>query len=458
MKKRQLMILYTVLLCLSVIFVQYKSIVILLVIMLNAIAMLTDRKLSGIVLMSSFILPGEIFPIINVCMTILLNAKKIQYRKPSRKYMIFFAFVFVVSIINAIKYDTYINVIIYTLYIVFIYAFLCYSAAKIDINDLLYGIKGFIFIELIADVIIAIKAQTFSPGDLFVGTMTNAHWMGNWAVVCFIALLFVQNKLQGMKLAYVIYKNFVNIICVLVIMWLADCKLLTIAMIAGIVLYYVFENVFKLRKSFFAFFILLSLMIFILSYTINFNFVRNAVNFICRSYSAYIYNTQYDFNGKAVYIMSTFTKQLDGIHFFTGYGLGQYGSRVANLFAYTEMWRNNNFINNFIANNFSPLFIPEYAQYIKYYTADFVKNIGGRSAILSYPFNSFTAVFAELGVIGSVIFARLIEEYTKDSVCKSIAFYFLLACVFDIYFDNFVCIGFVIFIIVNTQVKIDNKC
>lgn len=458
MKKRQLMILYTVLLCLSVIFVQYKSIMVLLVIMLNAIAVLTNRKLSGIVLMSSFILPGEIFPIINVCMTILLNAKKIQYRKPSRKYMVYFLFIFAISVISAVKYGTFINVFIYTACIIYIYMFLCFAFDKIKVSDMTYSIKWFICIEFLADIIIAAQSRIFMPGDRFFGTMSNAHWMGNWAIICLVTLLFAQHILLEMRWKNILSKNYIFIIANILIIWLADCKLLIAALLAGTILYYIFDKILKLKNGFLVGFVVFSILIFTLSFTINLPYIKNIVTSCFPTYSIYIYKSDNDFNGKTIYIISTFAKQLKGIRFFIGYGLGQYGSRVANLFAYTEMWRNNNFINNFIANNFAPSFLPEYSQYITYFTDDFVQIIPYRSAILSYPFNSFTALFAELGVVGAVIFAKLVNEYTKNSACKILAFYFMVACVFDIYFDDFTCIGFLIFIIVNTQSKIDNRC
>lgn len=459
MKKWQLMFGYGALLIFGVIFTQCRSVMIMAVIFLNIAALLTNKKLSGLALLSSFILPGEFFPIINVVLVILLNINKLKFRKPPQKYIVYFIFVFAFSMINAIRYGTYINVIVYTVYLVFLFVVLCFSSDKITIEDLIYCLKGFIGVEFLADIVIAIRCNTIIPGDIFVGTMSNAHWIGNWGLVCMMTMLLVQYKALGKKWKDIVYKDLFFIIGGVTVIWLADCKLLVIAMIMGIMLYYLFDGIFKFKNSFFVGFLFLSLTILILSYAIYTPFIKDIVTSAFPKYSAYIYKSEYDFNGKFVYITSTFTKQLKGVHFFMGYGLGQYGSRVANLFAYTEMRRNDNFINNLIANNFNPSFLPDYVQYIRYYTVDFVKNIGNRSAILSYPFNSFTALYAELGVFGAVVFAKLAETYLRNSKCKFLAFYFMIACVFDIFFDNFVCIGVILFIIVNTQYreKLENE-
>lgn len=155
-------------------------------------------------------------------------------------------------------------------------------------------------------------------------------------------------------------------------------------------------------------------------------------------------------NGKFNYIRGTFLNELQGIRFFTGYGLGQYGSRIANLFAYDVMWRTDNGVNNLIAAFFAPHHIPEYVKYIEFYDEYFVSQIGWRSAVLSYPFNSFTALLAETGIIGVILSAGVINSYARKSYCSIIAYYFLAANFFDLYFDNYPCVALIIVILTNT--------
>lgn len=154
--------------------------------------------------------------------------------------------------------------------------------------------------------------------------------------------------------------------------------------------------------------------------------------------SIYLYKDGW--NGRYQYAYGTIFDSLANIKSVFGYGLGQYGSRVSNAFAYNVMWRNSNFINDFISNMFSPHYVENYAKYVSYFQQDLVNQIIWRSAVLTYPFSSFLALLSETGIVGVITVANLINKAFKKSSNKFMIVYFFSICIFDIYFDDFPCV------------------
>lgn len=446
---------YVALLEIGVLFPRLKSLMSLAMIMFNILVLLANKKHRGIVLLSSFLLGGEIFPIINVFVTIIMSGRYLVLHKPQKAHLLFFMFITITSFVNSLANSTTINVIFYLAYLAMLYFCVLFSIGKIDADDLTYSIKNFIIIQFIADVLIGFTNGIFSPGDLFMGTLGNAHWLGNWILVNITVFLYAQKYLSGKKWLKICKDNLLILLMGLTILYLADAKVLILAMLVGIMFYWFFERLFRRKNSFFCCFICFYIALFLFSYLFEWSIIKNFIMLLSPAYSIYLYSNGW--NGKFLYITGTFTKQLRGLHLFTGYGLGQYGSRVANMFAYNVMWRGDNAINRIIANNFAPSYLTNYAQYIRYYSADFVEGIRWRSAILSYPFNSITALIGETGIFGILGFAKITEYYIKDSACRFLAFYFMVACMFDIYFDNFPCVVLIIVMLMNTKFTAKNQ-
>lgn len=327
-----------------------------------------------------------------------------------------------------------------------------FSFDKLNVGTLIESMKQFILIEFIVTITIILKYSTVTPGDIFHGSMSSAHWFGNWLIVVLILLLFHDNTKNKLGISSKnIKQNKWYIFLAIVMLYLADAKSLIVALAIGILGYLIFEHKKPSRYGFsiymLSFYIGVFLMMLIL-YSVP---VRDYIQSHSELMSTYLYLDGW--NGKFNYIKGTFLNELNGIRLFTGYGLGQFGSRVANLFAYDAMWRANNGINNFIASTFAPHHIPEYIKYVRFYDDYFVSQIGWRSAVLSYPFNSLTALFAETGIIGVILSASVINSYIRNSYCKIIAYYFLAATFFDLYFDNYPCVALIIVILTNTLVS-----
>lgn len=455
MNRRNLMILYTILLGTGVLSANLKSLMSLAVLAVNVLALLSNKKNTGIVLLSSFLLGGEFFPIINVFISVVLSGSRMIFRKPRKNHLLFFGFLIAASLINALLNMTVINVIFSVVYWTVLYTVMLFSIEKIEVNDLLYSIRGFIIIEFLANVLIGLSRGTYVPGDAFTGTLNNAHWLGNWILVNLFTFLVAQRNIQGKKWSRICKENLFIIIIGVTTLYLAEAKTLVGAMVIGIFLYLLFEYLGKQKKSFLYCFICFYIGLFLFTNLFEWDAIKNLIISLSPDYSIYLYKEGW--NGKALYIVGTFTEQMQWLHLFTGYGMGQYGSRVANMFAYDVMWRGDNAVNRLIAAFFEPSYLQNYAQYIKYYTTEFVAGIRWRSAILSYPFSSIIALIGETGVIGVLGFAKVIQYYVKDSACRFLAFYFMVACLFDIYFDNFPCVALIIVVLANTRVAVKEK-
>ena len=94
---------------------------------------------------------------------------------------------------------------------------------------------------------------------------------------------------------------------------------------------------------------------------------------------------------------------------------------------------------------------------MSYYTSEFVKKIGWISAVLSYPFNNVTSWFAETGIFGLIGISNIIQYYLSESKGRFLAYYFVVSCLFDIYFDIFPVIGIVIVMIAATRKNREDK-
>ena len=93
-------------------------------------------------------------------------------------------------------------------------------------------------------------------------------------------------------------------------------------------------------------------------------------------------------------------------------------------------------------------------KYISFYDKNFVDEIKWRSAVLTYPFNSFIAIIGEIGWLGLTFLCIYIEKIYKKSKYKNILLYFVLICLFDNYIDMFMVMGLVLFFM---SIKEDNQ-
>lgn len=423
------------------------------IIAFNCIALISNKKYFPYVIISSFLLNGEVLPILNIIVCIIFSGKKIEYSKPKLKHLVILLTIFFVSLIQSIINNTIINVIFYSGYLFIVYFLMLFIWNKIKIDDVVPIAKEFVVIETIAVITQLFMYRSFTPGDLYRGTLDSAHWLANFLLIAAVCIFCYKNDFKRESIFGKIRKDFPIYVCIIFLIYFADAKTIIGSFAIGIVFFVIFEKISKFKYPFIAFIITFYLLIFVFSCIYKSDVVVAYMSEHFSDISRYLYSST--MNGKFNYISGVFTDNMFSYKIIFGNGIGQFGSRVSNLFAYSVMYRGDSALNHFIANNFSPHYLQEYANYISYYTSDFVENIRWISAVLSYPFNNVTSWFAETGAFGLIGIASIVQYYLRDSKGKFLAYYFVVNCFFDIYFDNFPVVGIVVVMIAATRMSGD---
>ncbi len=446
-------IIYLILFSLSVAVPSLNSVCMIAIVGLNIIFIVTKTSIEFSVL-STMVMGNEVFSLLNafVCLfgLLIINRTKIKHfhNRINREIAVVAGLLLANSVFNGIINNTLINSVFYVGYLLILYV--CYEGFKetLFINNAVRSLTLIVMMEFIATVVRIGIVRSIQPGDYFAGTMNNAHFFGNWLVLTMIFLTTIyRNKTSILK------KN--KYICCmglcLVMMYLADAKGIILSFFIAVVMY-CFVKLFSVRKANAMLWTILGMYMgfAFLIWIFSVPSVQSLIQSKAPAYSMYLYRDGW--NGRYQYSYGTLFNSLANIRAFLGYGLGQYGSRVSNVFAYDVMWRNNSFINDFIANHFSPHYVENYAKYVSYYTQELVDQISWRSAVLTYPFSSFLALLSETGIVGVILIANLINKAFKKTKNKFMIEYFISICIFDIYFDDFPCvIALIIYLGINTE-------
>jgi len=436
-----LIIIYAVIFSLVVLIPQYSNVFFLVLVVANAFFLCTSSENKASVLLSSLLIGSELFAVLNIVGYIFISAMrdKINVGIKSVKRIDFALFMVITAsaFVNAIYSNGIWSFLFSVLYIVLLVVTYKFSNIDFEKYNIVGLIKAFVIIEFIVTLMIAIKYKRIIPGDLFGGSLMNAHYFANWLILTLFVILNV--KKDGELIVSVLYRNIIYIVLILIMIFLASANAVTISAFVSVILYFVFTSLRKKTNNDLFWLIVFSYIgMYLVLYIFNIDIIRNFITSKFSTMSPYIYD--YGWNYKFSYLYGTFYDSLYSGRVIFGYGLGQYGSRFANAFAYNVMWRSDNSVNKLIENFFEPHCIPEYYKYISFYDKSFVEGILWRSAVLSYPFSSFVALIGELGIVGVCVVAKWINQIFGKCKCKIIIYYFLIVCVFDIFFDDYQCV------------------
>lgn len=420
------------------------------IVLFNLCVLLVNRKKQDIVLLSSFILGSEILTLMNILVYAMFSrGTKVYIRKPNNDSCLIAIAIVSVSFLLAVIQRTVWNFLFGTGMWCLTILLLMVSRERITPERMSVLLKKFLWLEFAIVATIFVKLRDITYYDSYYGTVFNSHTFANWLILSLSAFICNEKALCNCSWLSAIKHNYLLIVVTLIMVYLASAKVIIACGVLGLLVYGCCS---KFRKNRLLYFILgaycAAFFLFAIIYT---EPIQNLISGLSSYLELYLYNPEY--NGKFEYIRGTFFDSLKGVRLFTGYGLGQYGSRFANAFAYDAMWRADNTVNNFISSMFSAASVPEYVRYISYYSKEFVDAIAWRSAVLSYPFNSFIALIAEIGLMGVFLFAYIVNREFGKSKCQYIVFYFLLACVFDSFLDNMQCIGPAIVYLANVREK-----
>lgn len=445
--KRIQMILYIVIFSVSIIVPTYNNVCMLVIIGINVMFMLANKSIE-LSVVSTAIMGNETYSLLNAILCLLcvliikpsIISKKINKLKIAATTGTAIIIILLNSLVNGLINDTIINVLFYTFYLIVL--LICYMIIKetLRIHETVIATKMLILVELIATIIRVVIVKNIKPGDYYSGTLNNAHFFGNWIVltgIALVAICFEKKNTQKKGITKVELLLYLAIMAFM--LYLADAKQIILSFAIAVIAYAVMQSVsyFKANCLWWTF-IGMYIGFYVLIWLLSIEPVRIWIQNVDPVHAAYLYTTGW--NGRFLYYYGTLFESMTGFMAIFGYGLGQYGSRISNLFAYNVMYRSNNFINNSVAKLFLPHYIEQYAKYVRYYSDAFVKQIRYRSAVLSYPFSSFVSLLSETGFFGVIFIANWINRHFKSSKAGFIIVFFLSNCIFDIYFDNFQCI------------------
>ena len=389
-----------------------------------------------IALMASLVLGNEITSILHlaICTSWLLSRHRVRFGKVNAKVGICVIVILASSIVNIVISGAFYGPIFGMLYyaIVIFLAFLFKGA--LNEGKLIESIKFLIYIEFFASCVNIVLTRSFHPGDLHKGTLPNAHYFAFW-LICVLVYMFIYFKERRYSLSANVRKNIPYYIAGIFMLLMSDGKNVIAGFALTFVIYafsYVFSKKTKNR-------IVLSITIlyagtFVLILFLHLSVVKSFIVGHFPNVSIYLYDSMYAY--KFMFFEGTLFEELKGIRSLFGYGIGQYGSRFANLLGYKFMYREDNFINNFIANHLDSFILPNYEKYASLYTKTLVDNIRWRSAVLSYPFSSVIAFLAENGIIGLTFITYIWGKMANKSKYGILVIFLFSSCIFDIYFDH----------------------
>ena len=289
-----------------------------------------------------------------------------------------------------------------------------------------YGTKNFVLdkyyrlfdelfvMQLVVLIIQYCYYQRF--GDYSKGTFVSAHHLGIFILV-YILILFRRNEKNSVLIPKIVFSGF--------ILYLSDAKHVWMLFILSFIICSVLSRA-RIKKNQF---LLLSVVLLIIIvagvFGINWDKISNinGLSFV----RTYIFNNEY--NKKFVFFSRTFD-QMMSINGLFGFGPGLYGSQIAITMgkAYIYPWEstfaNYNYMISPYRNAIQGLMTEAYTKF----------GISMSSMVLGYPLVSYIGIIAELGCIGYYLFAHILDKIFKDCD-KTLLVFFLLICIFDIYFE-----------------------
>lgn len=401
-------------------------------------------------LLSSFLLGNEFACVVNLLICAILSKKHIQFNLLKTKMpggvLIILALVLMSSLLNTGALGTSINFVVECFYLAFLAFIFFLFRGMYSPVDLWRVSYGFVLLEAVS-VFMSCVQYGFVPGDSNSGTFGNAHALGIWSlVVCIVGYDAMKRSESPISRGYLVSFFVAVVFCFL----MSDTKAPAICGLLAVFLYCIVVLLGSKKHAatiaFVLFIVVFSSMVFLLSSPSVKNALEN--NGVLSSFSStYLYDEELSI--KFTYFSGTLNEEVSSGRVIYGYGLGQYGSRVSNLFGYDYMYRDDNAVNSFIANNFESKMLDEYQRYASMYTPQIHQQIGNYSALALYPFSSLMALIAETGILGIIFLAIIIDKARLSRYGGAVLLFFVGCCVMDTFFDQVVIVGFVLAYLAN---------
>ncbi len=407
------------------------------VILLMDVLVLSMRKSSVPVLCSALLVGNELASILILLIWMVMSRdislKLISTCRFDKGVLALISLIFAASFAQAWRAGTIANIILSGTYLLIV-AFVAFACSQsITYRRALGSAVCFVIAEFIVSLFICFM-NGFEPGDLHYGTLGNAHFIG---IACSLFLLLILHAFFKQKVISLTHA-FALIAMLAFMMWEADAKA---AIGAGFIALCCFLPFWAINKSRTAISIYLwtTVLVFLIgSLALQ---IQDIETMLTRPdfplhgfFNEYVYNS--GLQNKFDYFMGTTSQMLNDGHIVSGYGLGTYGSRFANMLGYTFTYRDPSAINDLAATLFKSRMIPEYAQFASQYNQSVVDVIHSFSAVMTYPFASLVALIGETGLIGVITVGVILKKSNLSAMSQMCVAFFIGACLTDLYFDH----------------------
>lgn len=369
-----------------------------------------------------------------ICIPFVLKKIKSDFLFINKKIVACLVIILFSSLLNTISDGLIFNTIFAMTYYLFVFIIAKILQGAFNENKLKNSIISILLMEFVVSASIIIYERNLIPGDMHKGTFPNAHYFALW-LICVMIWLFIYFKRNKSPLLKSFLNNIIWFIIGIFLIIESDGKNLVAGFVAGFCIYCFSCMFFKNSKNR----VMLSIVIlyagmFLAIILVQTTPVKNFINKNFSNVGLYVYNPAYSY--KFQYFEGTLYNEMSWHRLLFGYGMGHFGSRYANLFAYTYTYRSDNFVNNLIAENFESVALLNYAKYASLYNKELVDIIQWRSAVLSYPFSSIISLIAENGIIGLVLLVYILGVWAGKSQYGVLVVVFLGYSVFDLYIDQ----------------------
>lgn len=384
-------------------------------------------------LLYALFIPNKYLQIFTIPIYLFLKGK-IFKPKFTKTITIFFILIIFSGIVNCFVYKGLLIATVFQLG--FYYCILVLIQQFNDYADERISVEFFDYI-FVVQIICALLNILISHGigDNIKGTFESAHYLGVFLLVYLYMLYKVDNKKKSRMEIIVRYAFGI------VIFILADAKhIFLVVMVAACIVWIL--NKMNIRKQ-----IMIIGVCLLVGMGLFINFAQSdAGHLLIKGHDArtYLYNEKY--NKKYTYLVNTY-EEMKSINGLIGFGLGQYGSQISITLSKGIIYEWND---ELVAYKYA---IEPYRRSISGLMTDWYTNIGisNSSMVLGYPLVSFVAMVAEMGVLGFLLFCKILDEaYQEKNKMFIVSFIFLT--IFDTYLE-IVCVFVLILFVTNIYQK-----
>lgn len=420
------------------------------IVAINLVCYVTKR-MPKLAFASSFVLGNELACFLNLIIGLFAmgrGRRGLCREKPTRFFFIVCSLLFAllaVTVVNTLALGTFVNSITSIIYFAFLSILFYRMRGLFGIAELRRVVVVLSYAEAII-VFVTCLAHGFEPSDSNYGSLGNAHFLGIWCCMSMLILYACRTPRSRKRNFEKDLLDALPYFALVITLFFTDTKAPVLCGIAAMGLYVLIWGMFKSQTvipAFISFVAAFMVVVVCLGIPAVEKVLTKNDGQSADFFSQYVYSEETSL--KYDYFYDTVQALISSEKMFAGYGMGQYGSRFANLYGYSFAYREDNAVNRVVAAFFDSRMLEEYKKHASRYDDVLVANIGGFSAISVYPFSSFMALLAEGGLIGVVLLCFVFRAMRPNQDAQLLLMFFLGCCVMDIYIDHIQLVGYLLF-------------